>query len=233
MLTEVAIPTEQQEVDRQVSRLRNQLGGKKIRIKQQIKSLLLQHNIKEPDGLVRWTKQSIIQLGDLELCPEMRFTLDVMLDQLNYLQTQIKRVDKQLKEIFNKNNHARQMEILQSHPGVGPITSRQFCAEVFSPERFNKSTQITRYVGLCPLVCQSGQKRKEGRLMKAGQIKLRATLVEAAWAWVRVDPDAKETFRRLLFNTGEKNKAIAAMARRLAIHLWKMLCDDKLYCKAA
>jgi transposase len=69
--------------------------------------------------------------------------------------------------------------------------------------------------------------------MKAGQIKLRATLVEAAWAWVRVDPDAKETFRRLLSNTGEPNKAIAAMARRLAIHLWKMLCDDKFYCKAA
>ena len=233
MLVEVAVPSEQQEVDRQVSRLRNQLGDKKIRIKQQIKSLLLQHNIKEPAGLARWTKQSIIQLGDMELCPEMRFTLDVMLDQLSYLQAQIKRVDKQLKEIFNKTNHARQMEILQSHPGVGPITSRQFCAEVFSPERFNKSTQITRYVGLCPLVCQSGQKRKDGRLMKAGQIKLRATLVEAAWAWVRVDPDAKETYRRLLSNTGEKNKAIAAMARRLAIHLWKMLCDDKIYCKAA
>jgi transposase len=233
LLTEVAIPSEQQEVDRQVSRLRNQLGGKRIRIKQQIKSMLLQHNIKEPSGLARWTKQSIIQLHDMELCPEIRFTMDVMLDQLNYLQTQIKRVDKQLKEIFSKDDHARQMEILQSHPGVGPMTARQFCAEVFSPERFDKSTQITRYVGLCPLVSQSGQKRKDGRLMKAGQIKLRANLVEAAWAWVRVDPDAKETFRRLLSNTGEPNKAIAAMARRLAIHLWKMLCDDKFYCKAA
>lgn len=233
LLTEVAIPSEQQEVDRQVSRLRNQLGDKLVRIKQQIKSLLLQHNIKEPTGLDRWTKKSIIQLRQMQLCPELHFTLDVMLDQLDYLKDQIKRVDKQLKEIFSKKEHARKMEILQSHPGVGPISSRQFCAEVFNPERFNKSTQITRYVGLCPKISQSGQKRIDGKLMKAGQIKLRASLIEAAWTWIRVDPGAKETFRRLLSNTGEPNKAIAAMARRLAIHLWKMLCDDKFYSKAA
>jgi transposase len=69
--------------------------------------------------------------------------------------------------------------------------------------------------------------------MKAGQIALRANLLESAWAWVRVDPAAKETFNRLLSNTGEPNKAITAMARRLAVHLWKMLCDDKMYQKAA
>ncbi len=149
------------------------------------------------------------------------------------LQTQIKRVQLELKNIYSKERHIKQIEILQSHPGVGPVTARQFRAEVFNPERFDKSTQLTRYVGLCPRISQSGQKRIDGRLMKAGQVKLRSTLVEAAWAWVRVDPGAKETFRRLLGNTGEPNKAISAMARRLAIHLWKMLCDDKIYCKAA
>jgi len=233
LLIEVAIPGKQQEADRQVVRLRNQLGDKRIRIKQQIKSLLLQHHITEPVGLARWTKQSIVELQDIELCPEMRFSLDVMLDELSYLQSQIKRVELQLKKIFAKDHHARKIEVLQSHPGVGPITARQFRAEVFTPDRFSKSTQLTRYLGLCPRVSQSGQKRIEGRLMKAGQIKLRANLVEAAWAWVRVDPVAKETFRRLLSNTGEPNKAITAMARRLAVHLWKMLCDDQLYRKAA
>jgi len=233
LLVEVAIPDKQQEADRQVVRLRNQLGDKRIRIKQQIKSLLLQHNIKEPEGLARWTKRSIVGLKQLELCPQIRFTLDTMLDELNYLQTQIKRVDFQLKSIFSKDRHSRQIEILQSHPGVGPITARQFRAEVFSHDRFGKSTQLTRYLGLCPRVSQSGQKRIEGRLMKTGQIKLRANLVEAAWVWIRQDPAAKETFRRLVRNTGEPNKAITAMARRLAVHLWKMLCDDQMYRKTA
>jgi transposase len=233
LLTEVAVPTEQQEADRQVVRLRNQLGDKRVRIKQQIKSLLLQHHITEPDGLARWTIKSITGLKKLKLCPQMRFSLDVMLDELKYINKQIKLVDAQLRKIFKEDHHIRQMEILQSHPGIGPITARQFRAEVFSHDRFGKSTQLTRYLGLCPRVSQSGQKRIEGRLMKAGQIKLRANLVEAAWSWVRLDPAAKETFQRLLRNTGEPNKAIAAMARRLAVHLWKMLCDDALYRKAA
>ena len=233
LLFEVAIPDSRQESDRQVVRLQDQLGKKRIRIKQQIKSLLLQHNIAQPHGLERWTKQSIVQLRNIELRPQLRFTLDVMLDELNYLQTQIKRVQIELKNIYSKERHSKQMEILQSHPGVGPITARQFRAEIFDPARFDKATQLSRYLGLCPHVSQSGQKRIDGRLMKAGQIKLRANLVEAAWAWVRVDPHAKETFRRLLANTGEPNKAIAAMARRLAIHLWKMLCDEQPYRKTA
>ncbi len=233
LLVAVAVPSKQQEADRQVVRLRNQLGNKQIRIKQQIKSFLLQHNITEPAGLIRWTKKSIVELQSLELCSEMRFTLDVMLDNLSYLQSQIKRVEFRLKETFAKDRHSREMEVLQSHPGVGPMTARQFRSEVFDHCRFDKSTQLTRYLGLCPRVSQSGQKRIEGRLMKAGQIKLRSNLIEAAWVWVRVEPAAKKTFRRLLSNTGEPNKAIAAMARRLAVHLWKMLCDDQLYRKAA
>ncbi len=125
-------------------RLHNQLRDKRGRIKHQIKSLLLQHNIPEPDGLDDWTKQSIVQLRNIKLCPQLRFTLGVMLDELNYLLTQIKRVQRELKNIYSKEHHSRQMEILQSHPGVGPITARQFRAEVFSPERFDKPTQLTR-----------------------------------------------------------------------------------------
>jgi len=233
LLTEVAIPTEQEEADRQVVRLRNQLKGKLVRIKQQIKSFLLQHNISYPIGLDRWTLKSVAKLKRLRLCPQKRFALNMLIDQLEYFQKQIKEVEAQLRKIFKEKHHVRQMKILESHPGIGPITARQYRSEVFSPERFKKSTQLTRYLGLCPRVSQSGQKRVEGRLMKAGQIALRANLVESAWAWVRVDPAAKETFKRLLSNTGEPNKAITAMARRLAVHLWKMLCDDKMYQKAA
>jgi transposase len=233
LLTEVAIPTEQEEADRQVVRLRNQLRDKLIRIKQQIKSFLLQHSIPYPIGLDRWTLKSVVSLKKLRLCPQKRFALNMLIDQLEYFQKQIKAVDGQLRKIFKEEHHNRQMKILESHPGIGPITARQYRSEVFSPERFEKSTQLTRYLGLCPRVSQSGQKRIEGRLMKAGQIALRANLVESAWAWVRVDPAAKETFNRLLSNTGEPNKAITAMARRLAVHLWKMLCDDKMYQKAS
>jgi len=124
------------------------------------------------------------------------FTLDVLLDELDYLLSQLNRVDKQLETLFSQERHDRQIEILKSHPGVGPITSKLFRAEgLISQADFDKPTQVAKYLGLCPRVSQSGQKRVEGRLMKEGQIKLRACLVEAAWAWIGKDPDAKETFR--------------------------------------
>ena len=46
------------------------------------------------------------------------------------------------------------------------------------------------------------------------------------------DANAYKVYQRILHNTGEKNKAIIAMARRLAIHLWKMSCDNKPYMPA-
>jgi hypothetical protein len=54
-------------------------------------------------------------------------------------------------------------------------------------------------------------------------------LIQGAWQWIRKDKDAYKTFCRLIHNTGQKNKAITAMARKLAIHLWKMACDNKPY----
>ncbi len=52
-LKEVAVPTIQEEHDRQIYRLRGHLVKKRKRIKQQIKSFLLQHSLPEPQGLER------------------------------------------------------------------------------------------------------------------------------------------------------------------------------------
>jgi hypothetical protein len=50
-------------------------------------------------------------------------------------------------------------------------------------------------------------------------------LVQAAWAWYRRDPHARQIYNRLLHNTGNGKKAIVGLAKRIAIHLWRMLCD--------
>ena len=60
LLTFVAVPTEQQEADRQVVRLRDQLASKRKRIMQQVKSFLLQHGISWPGG--NWNKILIKRL---------------------------------------------------------------------------------------------------------------------------------------------------------------------------
>lgn len=55
LLRQVAIPTRQQEADRQLTRMRGHIVGKLKRIKIQIKSFLLQHGIDQPAGLKNWS----------------------------------------------------------------------------------------------------------------------------------------------------------------------------------
>ena len=223
LLKMVAVPTEQEEADRQLTRLRDHLKKKEKRVKQQIKSYLLQHGIKEPRGLSNWSKYGVDALAELEINPELRFVLDIYLGELNALQNQLKKTEQRIKQIAKTERFAEKEVCLETHPGVGWRTSIKFLTEVYQPERFNETTEVACYTGLAPLVKQSGEKRKEGPLIKAGQGPLRCLLVQASWVWIRRDPRAAAVYRRLLRNTGCPQKAIIGMARRMAVNLWCML----------
>jgi transposase len=215
LLRPIAIPTRQQEADRQVSRLREQLVAKQKRIKYQIKSFLLQHGLRQPTGLKSWSHAAVQALQKMQLSTQLRFCLDTLLAELGFLEAQIKNTEQKLTEIFSHKHHAPRIKILKTHPGVGPVISGQFCVEIFDPDRFKSPTEVAKYVGLCPMVTQSGQSQRDGPILKTGS----------------KDPHAYRVFRRILHNTGEKNKAITAMARRLAVNLWKMACDNEPYRK--
>ncbi|MEA1928952.1 MAG: IS110 family transposase [Candidatus Auribacterota bacterium] len=229
MLKAVAIPTEQEEADRQLTRLRDHLKKKEKRVKQQIKSFLLQHGIKEPVSLSNWSKSGVDALAKLELNSELRFTMDIFLEELKDLKEHLKATQNRIKQISKAERFAEKVTLLETHPGVGPKTSIKFLTEVYQPGRFNEYTQVARYTGLAPRVRQSGEKRREGPLIKAGQAPLRCMLIQAAWAWVRCDPYAAMVYRRLLKNTGKTQKAITGIARRLAVNLWCMLMRGEVF----
>ena len=233
LLRPIAIPTRLQEADRQLTRTREQLVTKQTRVKLQIKGFLLQHNIKEPPGLGKWSISAVNELKTINLSKQLRFSLDILLEELNFILTQIKKTEKQLEKTFSEKRHSAKMKVLPTHPGVGPVIARQFTAEIFNPKRFKHKTELAKYVGLAPMIIQSGQSQRDGPITKTGRPKLRSNLIQGAWIWIRKDPKAYKTFQRILHNTGEKNKAITAMARRLAIHLWRMSCDIKPFNPAA
>jgi transposase len=226
LLTYIRIPSEEQEAERQVVRLRDQLVSKRKRIRQQIKSFLLQHGIRWPGESDCWSGCTIAALKELPLRVELRYTLDMYLSELDFLDGRIKDTELKLKEVFGRSEHVR---ILRSHPGVGPVVSLQFLTEMFDCQSFRTAGEVSKYMGLCPRVHQSGDKRKDGPITKTGRRQLRANLVEAAWVWIGHDEEANRVFRRILCNTGCRQVAIVGMARRLAIRLWRMLCRGERY----
>src|SRR5262249_28505429 len=92
LLHPVRVPTAQEEADRQVLRLRDQSVRKARAAQQQIKSFLLMHGIPEPAGLEHWSATAVATLRRLELGAELRFCLDLLLDELTHARSQVARV---------------------------------------------------------------------------------------------------------------------------------------------
>ena len=233
LLQPVRVPTEQEEADRQVLRLREQPVRKTRSVQSQIKGFLLQHGIAEPAGLGHWSKASIAVLRGLALLPELRSCLDLLLDELAHAQEQVKRVTVRLKELAEAERHCKAVAVMSSVPGVGVLTATAFRLELPEPQRFDHQGQVARMAGLAPQVRQSGETRREGGLLKSGNARLRTVLVEAAWRWVRYDDAAARRYRQLAANTGSGKKAVVAMARRLGVLLWRLSVHGGPYRAAA
>ncbi len=230
-LKEVAVPTIQEEEDRQVYRLRGHLVKKRNRIKQQIKSFLLQHSLPEPSGLERWTKASVNELHKMELTEGLSFTRLIMLNELEELDNRILLVEDSLMEFFQNPQYQNKLKLLRSHPAVGPLTALAFCMEIHQPERFYDDKSIAKYIGLAPKIQQSGETSRSGKIMKVGKNGLHSILIEASWRWIGCDKRARDLYDRLRNNSGNGNKAIVGVARHLAVILWRMLIDKTEYQK--
>jgi transposase len=82
-------------------------------------------------------------------------------------------------------------------------------------------------LGLAPTPYASGDSQIEQGISKAGNRRLRALLVEQAWSWLRYQPqsDLSQWFNRRFAAGGKRMRriGIVALARRLAIALWRYL----------
>lgn len=233
MLSPVDVPTPQEEADRQLLRRRDQVMGWVRRVKSQIKSLLLQHGLAEPAGLTSWSRASVQALRDLPLGQELRWVLESLLDELACAEAQRDRLTRQVDALAAAPRHATTAALLRSVPGVGRVTAMTFLTELPRPERFGRPAHLSSYLGLAPLVRQSGETCHRGPIVKAGNRRLRTALVEAAWQWIRYDSAARTRYKHLKHNTQSAYKAIAAVARRLGILLWRLATTGEAYAPPA
>jgi len=112
-------------------------------------------------------------------------------------------------------------------PGVGPIASLTFKAAVDDPTRFKRSRTVGAHFGLTPRRYQSGEHDNPGRISKAGDRDVRATLYAAANALLMrtmAGSQIKSWGMRLVRTKGRR-RAVVAVARKLAVLLHRMWTD--------
>lgn len=132
------------------------------------------------------------------------------------------------------NTAAQLSATLQKLRGIGPVGAQRLVLELFW-RRFDNARQVGSCVGLVPQPYDSGQSRVDQGISKQGNRRVRALLVEMAWMWLRHQPDSAlaQWFKRRT-NSGTdapsagkrgRRVGIVAVARRLAIALWRYLKD--------
>ena len=112
-------------------------------------------------------------------------------------------------------------------PGVGPIAALTFKAAVDDPSRFRRSRTVAAYFGLTPRRFQSGEHDNPGRIPKAGDRDVRATLYAAANVLLMrtmAGSQIKSWGMRLMLTKGRR-RAVVAVARKLAVLLHRMWID--------
>jgi transposase len=147
------------------------------------------------------------------------------LTEIDELQRRIRPIDSELRPIADSDPRAK---LLQTIPGVGPLISLTFAAEIGEISRFSSPSKLVGYAGLAPRIIQSGERSATGRLSKAGSRTLRWAAVEAAnQAWRPTNP-FHEHYRRLAARHG-MNPAKSAVARKLLICSWHMLSRGQVF----
>src|ERR1700730_14564127 len=114
--------------------------------------------------------------------------------------------------------------------GIGEVGASRLALELFWRE-FSNRRQVGVCVGLVPQPYDSGESQVDQGISKQGNRRVRALLIEMAWTWLRYQPDSALTqwfnqrTQGTVPNRRARRIAIAAVARRLVIALWRYLKD--------
>ena len=108
--------------------------------------------------------------------------------------------------------------------GIGPTFAAILAREVYY-RRFANRRQVASYIGLAPSPYDSGDGRRSQGISKAGNSLARYCLIQAAWLWLRHQPNSALTqwYRQRTEGQGKRVRCImiVALARKLAIALWR------------
>jgi transposase len=225
----VVPPTPEQEDERRLSRERDTLVGERTSHVNRIKGLLFSQGISDYEPLNRDRRKRLEELctGDgRPLTTNFKAAIGRELDRLELLIAQIKDVEALRDAALNKppgdgGTPLPVPKALMEFKGIGTEFATVLWTEGLY-RHFDNRRQLASYAGLAPTPWQSGSVSREQGVSKAGNARLRTTLVELSWLWVRYQLDSALTrwYRQRVDGGRGKKTTIVAVARKLLVALW-------------
>jgi transposase len=218
-------PTPQQEDARRLHRELQRLSHEHTAHTNRIGSLLVLHNLRVHSiGGRNW--QAWWDSHCAQVPPALRGEIERECVRLMLLKQQMRTLEAtQRKEVNDRvQPQVSQLAKLRS---IGVASAWLMVKELFGWRRFANRRELAGCLGLAPTPYASGDSQIEQGINKAGNKRARTLLVELAWSWLRYQPGSalSQWFARR-FGAGAKRMrriGIVALARRLAVALWRYL----------
>jgi transposase len=225
----VKAPTPEEEDRRRICRERKTLTSERVEHVNRIKGLLFAQGVSgyEPMHRHRRARLEDLRTGDGRPLPRhLKAQLIRELDRLELLLEQIEAVEAERDILLASANKTSTPVRLLELKGVGPEFANVLWSEGLY-RHFDNRRQVAAYAGLAPTPWQSGTIDREQGVSKAGNPRLRATMIQLAWLWLRHQPDSalSRWFHERVKMIGGRLKKpmIVALARKLLIALWKYM----------
>ena len=192
-----AIPTLEEEDAKRPSREHEKLVGERTRIINRIKSTLARLGIKGFKPTLRNAEEKLGQVRSAEGTPLPENTREESrrdMARLRIVRMQIKEIEQQrlskLKAAApaEKGRHAM-IELIARIVGVGVETADMLVVEILS-RNLRDSKAVARYAGLTGSPDESGKRRREKGLARAGNARVRRGMIQLAWRFLRFQKDS-------------------------------------------
>jgi transposase len=226
----VVAPSPEEEDRRRLCRERKTLIAERIEHVNRVKGLLFAQGISgyAPLRRDRRARLEALRTGDGRLLPahlkaQIRRELDrleLLLDQIAAVETAQEALLAEARKPAGEKAASDPVTMLLALKAMGPNFAAVLWSEAFY-RQFTNRRQVAAYAGLAATPWRSGGIEREQGVSKAGNPRLRTTMIQLAWLWVRHQPESALTQWFKAHSQRGRKRAIVALARKLLVALWR------------
>lgn len=227
----VPIKSPEQQAILSLHRTRDLVVRQRTQIANMMRGLLAEFGVVVAKGIEKILAlcRAVLAGEELVLPDLARQVIGSLCQQLIDLNGRVHWFDQQIAKESRTDERAK---LLQTIPGIGPVTASAIIATVGTLKQFNSGREFAAWLGLTPLNRSSGGRERLGRISKMGDQYIRKLLVCGMTSRVRqakARPGDTDPWLRALLERKPVRLASVAMANKTARVIWAVLTRNEPY----
>jgi transposase len=224
-----AVPTVQEEDAKRPHREREGLLQERTSIINRMKAVLIQFGVRNFNPVLRRAPEKLAAVRTPEGVPLPPNTMAMLrrhMERMRAIDGQIKAIEQTRLQRLKRDpaDKRNSMVLLLTRIiGLGIETANQLVHEILS-RGFRDRKAVARYSGLTGSPDESGSKRRDKGLSRAGNRRVRTIMIQLSWRMLKFQPESELVlwYRQRTENAkGARKPLIVAMARKMIIALWR------------